>query len=258
MKIVVVNGTETQGVTARMKEIFLEPFRNQSGGTSPAEITEFFLPRDCPGFCAGCKICFLRDEKMCKDAPFIQALERSMLAADLLVFVSPAYVFHATGAMKVMLDHFGYRWMPHRPAEEMFGKRAVVLTQCLGAGAGSAAKDIRDSLSWWGVSEIRVCRFRLMEDILWERLSDRKRKVICRKLTRLARRMLKEDDRRPARTHVSVKLKFLAVRMLQKQVGKTRPNSKDYLYWQEKGWLGSRRPWPTRGGEENTNEQGKA
>ena len=26
-----------------------------------------------------------------------------------LVFASPAYVFHTTGAMKAMLDHFGYR-----------------------------------------------------------------------------------------------------------------------------------------------------
>jgi hypothetical protein len=25
--------------------------------------------------------------------------------------------------MKAMLDYFGYRWMPHRPAKEMFGKR---------------------------------------------------------------------------------------------------------------------------------------
>ena len=47
----------------------------------------------------------------------------------------PAYVFHTTGAMKAFLDHFAYRWLPHRPAPEMFGKRAVILTQCLGAGA---------------------------------------------------------------------------------------------------------------------------
>ena len=45
---------------------------------------------------------------------------------------SPAYVMHATDAMKALLDHFGYRWMPHRPVAEMFGKRAVIITQCLG------------------------------------------------------------------------------------------------------------------------------
>ena len=48
MKITVINGTEKHGVTYRLKEAFLEPLRNT------AEITEFYLPRDCPGFCAGC------------------------------------------------------------------------------------------------------------------------------------------------------------------------------------------------------------
>ncbi len=30
---------------------------------------------------------------------------------------------------EILLDHFGYRWMSHRPAKEMFGKRAVIITQ---------------------------------------------------------------------------------------------------------------------------------
>ena len=45
MKITVINGTEKHGVTYRMKEIFLEEFRKD------AQITEYYLPKDCPGFC---------------------------------------------------------------------------------------------------------------------------------------------------------------------------------------------------------------
>ena len=82
---------------------------------------------------------------------------------------SPAYVFHVTGAMKALLDHFAYRWMPHRPAPEMFGKRAVIITQCLGSGAKSAAKDIKHSLSWWGISKIEIFTGALMSDIVWEK-----------------------------------------------------------------------------------------
>jgi len=37
--------------------------------------------------------------------------------------------------------------MPHRPYPAMFSKRAFIISQCLGAGAKSAAKDISDSLS---------------------------------------------------------------------------------------------------------------
>ena len=108
MKITVINGTEKHGVTYRLKEIFLDELRDRS------EITEFYLPRDCPGFCIGCTACFRTYEDKCKDAEYTQKIEKALLEADLLVFTSPAYVFHTTGAMKAMLDHFGYRWMPHR------------------------------------------------------------------------------------------------------------------------------------------------
>ena len=237
MKIAVVNGTEQHGVTYRLKETFLQAFREQ------AEITEFYLPKDCPGFCAGCKVCFLNDEHRCKDAEYIGRIEKALLEADLLVFTSPAYVFHTTGAMKAMLDHFGYRWMPHRPAAQMFGKRAVIITQCLGAGDRSTAKDIKDSLSWWGISDIRVCRFKLMSEVHWDKLTEKKRASMTEAIRKAARKTLKADFSRPARTGMITKAKFHAVRMIQKKIGKTAPDTVDHQYWKGNGWLGKERPW---------------
>ena len=237
MKITVINGTEKKGVTFRLKELFLEPFQGD------ADLTEFFLPRDCPGFCTGCLACFSKDAHLCKDAEYVQKIEKAMLEADLLVFTSPAYVFHATGAMKTMLDHFGYRWMPHRPAKEMFGKRAVIITQCLGAGGKSAAKDIKDSLSWWGISEIKVCSFKLMSEVRWEKIPDRKKAAMKKRLYKTAEQMRRIDYGKPARTGVKTKLKFYAVRMLQKNLGKQDPDYTDYKYWKENGWTDAARPW---------------
>ena len=237
MKISVINGTEKHGVTYKLKEIFLDELRDK------AEITEFYLPKDCPDFCAGCTVCFLKDEHKCKDAVYIQKIEKAMLEADLLVFTSPAYVFHATGAMKAMLDHFGYRWMPHRPAKEMFGKRAVIVTQCLGAGGRSAAKDIKDSLSWWGVSNIRKCSFRLMSDIQWDKIPEKKRNAITRKLRSAAGKMLAVDYSKPAYTRLITKIKFYAIRMMQTQLGRKDPEYTDFKYWKENGWTGIVRPW---------------
>ena len=237
MMITVINGTEKRGVTYHLKEIFLEKLR---GG---AEITEFYLPRDCPNFCAGCTVCFLKDERLCKDAEWVQRLEQAMLDADLLVFTSPAYVFHATGALKTMLDHFGYRWMPHRPAGEMFGKRAVIITQCLGAGGKSAAKDIKDSLSWWGISQIQVRSFKLMSEVRWEKIPEQKKAAMGAKLRKTAERLRRVDYTKPARTGLVTKMKFHAVRMLQKKLGKQDPTYTDYLYWKNNGWTGSVRPW---------------
>ena len=48
MNITVINGTEKHGVTYRLKEMFLEEFKDR------ANITEYYLPKDCPNFCVGC------------------------------------------------------------------------------------------------------------------------------------------------------------------------------------------------------------
>lgn len=237
MKITVINGTEKHGVTYRMKEMFLEEFRDD------AQITEYYLPRDCPGFCIGCTQCFLTKQHLCKDAEYVQRIEKSLHEADLLIFTSPAYVFHTTGAMKAMLDHFGYRWMPHRPAKEMFGKRAVIITQCLGAGGKSTAKDIKDSLSWWGVSTIKTITFKLMSEINWDKIPEKKRESIRKKLTSVARKMHAINYSKPGHTNLIVKAKFYAVRMLQTSLGKENPEYTDFKYWKEMGWIGKARPW---------------
>ena len=237
MKITVINGTEKKGVTYRMKELFLEHLRDG------AEITEFYLPKDCPGFCVGCITCFGKGEDKCKDREYIAKIEKAMLEGDLLVFTSPAYVFHTTGAMKAMLDHFGYRWMPHRPAKEMFGKRAVIITQCLGSGGKSTAKDIKDSLSWWGVSDIRVITFKLMSEVDWNKIPDKTKDGFKAKLYKAADRVKSIDFTKPAHTNLSTKMKFYIVRMLQTSLGKKNPEYTDFKYWKQNGWIEKARPW---------------
>ena len=76
MNITVINGTEKQGVTYRLKEIFLAAFRDK------ANITEYFLPKDCPSFCMGCLSCTLKGESTCKDAEYIERIDKSLLEAD--------------------------------------------------------------------------------------------------------------------------------------------------------------------------------
>ncbi len=237
MKITVINGTEKRGVTYKLKEAFLDNFR------SVAEITEFYLPKDCPSFCLGCTSCFMRGESTCKDYSYVNSIEKSLTQADLIVMTSPAYVMHATGAMKALLDHLGYRWMPHRPAAEMFSKRAVVITQCLGAGAKSTAKDITHSLSWWGISKIGVFKVALMSDILWDKLPEKKRKKLINSINKLARRFLKIDYSKPAHTKLITKIKFAFCRLIQKNVRKNGLGGLDSEYWLKNGWLDKNRPW---------------
>lgn len=237
MNITVINGTEKCGVTYRLKEMFLAEF------TDKANIMEYYLPKDCPNFCKGCISCILKGENTCKDAEYIEKIEKSLLKADLIVMTSPAYVYHVTGAMKAFLDHFAYRWIPHRPAPEMFGKRAVIITQCLGAGAKSAAKDIKHSLSWWGISKIGIFTDALMGDIVWERLSKKKKAELTSKIKKLSQSFAHMDYKKPAHTNLITKIKFLFCRMMQQSLHKNNPEYLDGKYWAEQGWLGKTRPW---------------
>lgn len=237
MKITVINGTEKHGVTYRLKEIFLSEFKGK------AEITEYYLPRDCPDFCIGCTGCILKGESACKDANKISVIEKSLLEADLIIITSPAYVFHITGALKAFLDHFAYRWMPHRPAPEMFTKRAVIITQCLGAGAKSAAKDIKHSLSWWGISKIGVFTGALMSNIVWDKLPEQKQAELTRKIKKLSHQFACLDYTKPAHTALATKIKFSFCRMMQNSLHKADPEYLDGRYWAQQGWLDGVRPW---------------
>ena len=236
MKIAVINGTEKRGVTYKLKDVFLQQFEF-------ANITEYYLPKDCPSFCVGCTSCFTKGENNCKDFNYINAIEKSLIEADLIIMTSPAYVMHATGAMKAFLDHLAYRWMPHRPAPEMFGKRAVIVTQCLGAGAKSCAKDIKHSLSWWGISKIGVFNGALMNDITWDKITEKRRKKISKKIHKLASKFARINYSKPAHTNLTTKIKFMFCRFIQKQVRKNGVAGLDNEYWCNNGWLGKHRPW---------------
>ena len=235
MRTVIIHGQSHKGSTYHIAHDIAE----KTGG----EIKEFFLPKDFDAMCCGCTKCFFEGEDKCPHFKKLLPITKAIDEADVIILASPVYVFHATGAMKAMLDHFGYRWMPHRPAKEMFGKRAVIITQCLGAGGKSAAKDIKDSLSWWGISSIRVISFKLMSEVRWDKIPEKKRDKMTAKLVNAAGRVKRTDFSKPGKTGLATRFKFYAVRMLQTGLGKDNPEYTDYKYWKEHGWIDNNRPW---------------
>ena len=70
--------------------------------------------------------CILKDEKRCLHYEKLRPLTEAMDAA--IILASPVYVYHVTGAMKTFLDHYGYRWLIHRPVASMFGKQGVCIS----------------------------------------------------------------------------------------------------------------------------------
>ena len=228
MKTVIIHGQSHKGSTYHIAHILAEKI----GG----EITEFFLPRDFGEFCLGCTNCFVDSEKKCPHYEALTPITQAMDAADVIILASPVYVYHATGAMKAFLDHYGYRWMVHSPESSMFRKQGVCISTAAGAGIKSTLKDMADSLFFWGVA--RIYQYGLgVAATDWNGVSSKKKAAIDKRTTAIAKKITSRNGR----VNPSLKTKgmFYIMRMMQKNGW----NSRDVKHWQEQGWTEKKRPW---------------
>ena len=229
MKIVVINGTEVKGCTYRMKELFLENLRNDN------DLIEFYLPKDMPKFCCGCKTCFNKSELLCPHAEYTMPIWNAILDADLIVFAYPVYVLRTPGQVKALLDHFACHWMVHRPDKKMFSKRAVIITQSIGASNSAAQKDVATSLTWLGVSNIKRFGFGTMGSVKWDEIKDKRRRKVEDELKELSKQYISP---KPISQNIKVKIFFFVSKMLHKNLFKNEDvPSADNQHWIDNGWL---------------------
>lgn len=231
MQVTIINGQNHKGSTYHIGRMLAEKV------ASPEQIMEFFLPRDMPHFCIGCNQCFLKSETACPHYETLSPMTKAMDDADLIILTSPVYVYHVTGSMKAFLDHYGYRWMVHRPNKGMFRKQAVVISTAAGGGMKSTCKDMAHSCFSWGIP--KIYRYGVaVRAINWDSISTAKKRKFDRKTTQIARKIRQNIG------HVSVPVKtkgfFHIVRFLQK---KGMDNPADKAYWKANGWDGKSRPW---------------
>ncbi len=228
MKTVIIHGQSHQGSTYHIAHTLGEKL----GGESK----EFFLPRDFDKFCVGCNQCFMKGEESCPHYEALQPLTTALDEADVIILASPVYVYHATGAMKAFLDHYGYRWMVHRPEGSMFRKQGVCICTAAGAGLSSTNKDMADSLFFWGVG--KIYRYgKGVAAIEWKGVNEKKRASIEKATTALANRIRKQHGR--VTPGIKTRVWFFAMHLMQRKGF----NEADARYWKEKGWTGNVRPW---------------
>ena len=228
MKTVIIHGQSHKGSTYHIARMIAE----KAGG----EITEFFLPRDFGEFCCGCTRCFNESETKCPHYAKLAPITAALDAADVIILASPVYVYHATGAMKALLDHYGYRWMVHSPEGAMFTKIGVCVATAAGAGMKSTVQDMADSLFFWGVARIYKCGAGVAATE-WNGVPPRKKKTIERKADAIAEKLKRRAG------HVTPGLKtrcvFFAMHLLQRRGF----NPRDVQHWKAHGWTGKARPW---------------
>lgn len=229
MHIVAITGTNVKGCTHQMMALFLEGLRE--GNT----VDEFVLPRDGPPYCLGCKTCFLRGEELCPHADAVLPIWNAMLGADLIVLAYPVYALRAPAQVKALLDHLCAHWIVHRPKPSMFPKRAVIIAQAIGVFYRAALKDAATSLSWLGISDVRRLGAGLIEDVFWDKLSQKRRDIITRKVRRLAAHYQTPKN---ARMSFTVWFKFFMLKQMHRKFVKSgAPLSLDDRYWVEQGLL---------------------
>ena len=228
MKTVIISGTNHRGSTYRIARNLAE----KVGG----ETVEFFLPHDFGEFCLGCTNCILNSETKCPHHEKLLPITQAISEADLTILSSPTYVYHVTGAMKALLDHYGYIWMAHRPEPGMFKKQAVAITTAAGAGMGSTLKDMTDSLFFWGTARVYKLGFAVAA-MNWDSINEKKKKKIDKKTNALAKKITRRNGK--VKPGFKTKAFFFLMHLMEKNGW----NQADSKYWHEKGWTEKNRPW---------------
>ena len=120
------------------------------------KVYEFTLPDDMPHICTGCYGCLHGHEDKCGGYNYLKSINDAIARSQIIVFCSPVWCFHTPGQIKTFLDHYGFRWLVHRPDFEMLKKQAVIITTAGGGGLKSAANDIKDSMNYWGIARTHI------------------------------------------------------------------------------------------------------
>lgn len=228
MKITIIHGQSHKGSTYHIARILSKKLEG--------EVTEFFLPKDFDSFCVGCTACFGKSETLCPHYEKLKPITKAIDNADVIILASPVYVYHVTGAMKTFLDHYGYRWMVHRPEEKMFRKQAVCISTAAGGGMKSTNKDMADSTFFWGIA--KTYKYGIgVRAVSWDKVSDKKKNDIEKKTTTLARKIKKNYGN--VKPSIKTKVFFRIMRLVQKKGW----NEADKNYWYEKGWTDKKYPW---------------
>ncbi len=246
MRICVVHGQGHKGVTYTMTH---EIIRNLP--VKPEDIKEFFLPQDGPSFCVGCNTCFLKGEEHCPEAHKVQPIMQAMEWADVIVLDSPNYVLEMSGSMKNLLDHFGYRWVTHRPSGTMFHKVGITVCSSAGAPCTHTVKSMEKQLKWMCVP--KVYRFPFICNALGiHDLKPKKREEMEKK----ARKIAKKVKKYITHPRASFRSKFFFGMFRKMEMSPDAAwNPTDQNWWIQNGWTKDIRPWKALQRKKDNNEK---
>jgi len=186
--------------------------------------------------CRGCKLCFENGEDACPLRDDRDALLEKMLASDGVVFASPSYMFQVSGLMKTFIDRLAF--LGHRP--RFFGKAFTsIAVQGLPFGGG-VGRYLTLVGSCFGFNAVTGSRVVVREPIMPQDV--RKMETA---LARQSKRFRAALDREgfPVPT-MPMLMGFRIGRTTMKL--ELDESSRDYRYYEEKGWFDADYYYPVR------------
>lgn len=154
------------------------------------EVFEFTLPDDMPHVCRGCYLCLEGKEEKCGGYEYLKPINDAFAKSQLIIFCTPVWCFHAPGQIKSFLDHYGFRWLVHRPDFDMMNKQAVIIATAGGGGLKSAVKDVKDSMDYWGVARTYTVT-QSVWGFFWDDMPEKFKKSFLHKLDKTATKVKK-------------------------------------------------------------------
>ena len=229
MKIAVFHGSPRKGNTYLATGIFMSAL-SKCGDISFAE---FFLPEALPAFCTGCILCFQGKEEKCPNAQYTIPILDAIINADALIFTTPHYgACSMPAAMKTLFDHIDFLVLNVSPREEMFEKKAFIITT--GAGSTATIKPIKNYLKHCGINRVYALGFRLFID-KWSKMPEAKQAKYEKRLRKAAQKFYKAKKGRP---YISTILYYHMTKFIMKKfVG---AGNYPYELWKKKGYFKKR------------------
>ena len=230
VKIVAINGQNHKGSTWQVGNKLVEKIAGEN------MVQEFFLPKDLNHFCMGCFAC-LKERERCPFWNEKEIIMQAILEADLLILTSPNYCMMPSAPMKAFLDLFYTNWMTHKPYQEMFNKRAVIISTTAGAGAKKATKLIADNLMNWGVPQVTEYGV-AVNAMNWNMVPEKIKNKIEKSTDKIAAKLSKNK-----KIHIGLRTRFMFWLYGGMQKADWGASEDEKQYWLEKGWLSGKKPW---------------
>ena len=229
MNIAVFHGSPRKGNTYRAVKIFMDELQRQEN----VSFSEFFFPASLPEFCTGCQICLGNPHEKCPHSSYTAPILDAVINSEALIFATPHYgAGSMTSSMKNLLDHLGFLTLNVFPKQEIFEKKAFIITT--GAGSAAAVKPIKKCLINWGVNRVYSLGIRIFTD-KWDKMPQAKQAGYEKKLRAAASSFYKAKKKRP---YVSAVFMYhMSKFILKRYAGE---DAAPYRHWQEKGYFKKR------------------